>query len=520
MDKHCDIQFRIDKKIHKDIARYIEKENPVPPLLMKELDFHADNFSKQNGINGYDQKLIKVLINNEAWKKTLSYIPYDRRVLLLPMCLKSHDKCMARQDEFGLICQNCGNCKLGEIQEKAESLGYIVLIAEGTTVVTTLIRQGSIDCVIGVSCFETLQKALPDMISKATPGIGIPLSISGCKDTKVDISWLYDVLQLKPENNEAFRLDFPDTKKSVTSWFKKENLIEMLQTHDHDTDHLSISRVEKMALDVLSGSGKKYRPYITASVYSILTQKEPDRDPGLKKVAVAVECFHKASLVHDDIEDNDDTRYGKPTLHKKYGIPEALNAGDFLIGQGYSLLLDAVDNPLMNARMFKVAANGHRTLSMGQGEELYFLKKKRFPSSRELILIFKNKTAPAFEVALNLGAIMGNADMSLCKILSRFSKNIGIAYQIKDDIEDINEKLSKNDISSLKSSILIALSFESSRLSLSDLNDIREINIHEDVFNKAQRLIEDYTIKAQDSIKGITNINLKCLLHRILDKIL
>ena len=75
MDNHCDIQFRIDKKIHRAIARYIEKERPVPPLLMKELDHHAANFSKRNAINGYDQKLIKVLINNEAWKKTLSYIP-------------------------------------------------------------------------------------------------------------------------------------------------------------------------------------------------------------------------------------------------------------------------------------------------------------------------------------------------------------------------------------------------------------------------------------------------------------
>lgn len=518
MDQHCDIQFGIDKKIHNDIALYIEKENPVPPLLMKELDFHADNFSKQNIVNGYDQKLIKVLINNEVWKKTLSYIPYDRRVLLLPMCLRSHDNCKAKQDEFGLICQNCGNCKLGEIQEEAESLGYIVLIAEGTTVVTTLIRQGSIDCVIGVSCFETLKKAFPDMISKAIPGIGIPLSISGCKDTRVDIPWLYDAILLKPENGEAFRTDFPDIRKNITSWFKKEHLIKTLQSHD--TDHLTISRAEKISLDVLSGSGKKYRPYITASVYSILTQKEPGNDLGLKKTALAVECFHKASLVHDDIEDNDDMRYGKPTLHKKHGIPEALNAGDFLIGQGYSLLLDAVDNPIITARMLKVAANGHRTLSMGQGEELYLLKKPGFPSSRELITIFQNKTAPAFEVALNLGAIMGNADPALCKILSEFSKNLGIAYQIKDDIEDIDEKLCKDDISSLKSSILIALSFESSHLSMPDLNNIKNINIHEDVVTKAQELIEGYTIKAQDEIKGITNINLKCLLHRILDKIL
>ena len=52
---------------------------------------------------------------------------------------------------------------------------------------------------------------------------------------------------------------------------------------------------------------------------------------GLKKVAVAVECFHKASLVHDDIEDNDAERYGEPALHSQHGVPVALNAGDLLI---------------------------------------------------------------------------------------------------------------------------------------------------------------------------------------------
>ena len=115
MDQDCDIQFQVEPAIHVDIAQYIARENPVPPLLMKELDFHAENFSKQNNLAESDQKLIKVLLNNEAWKKNLSYIPYDRRLLLLPMCLRSHDKCIAKQDEFGLICQNCGNCNLGKI---------------------------------------------------------------------------------------------------------------------------------------------------------------------------------------------------------------------------------------------------------------------------------------------------------------------------------------------------------------------------------------------------------------------
>ena len=61
---------------------------------------------------------------------------------------------------------------------------------------------------------------------------------------------------------------------------------------------------------------------------------------GLKKLAVAVECFHKASLIHDDIEDGDDLRYGTKTLHVEYGVPVALNVGDFLLGEGYRLITE------------------------------------------------------------------------------------------------------------------------------------------------------------------------------------
>ena len=58
----------------------------------------------------------------------------------------------------------------------------------------------------------------------------------------------------------------------------------------------------------------------------------------LQKVAVAIECFHKASLIHDDIEDNDAARYGEKTLHEEFGAAVALNVGDLLIGEGYRLI--------------------------------------------------------------------------------------------------------------------------------------------------------------------------------------
>ena len=90
----------------------------------------------------------------------------------------------------------------------------------------------------------------------------------------------------------------------------------------------------------------------------------------IKKIAVAIECFHKASLIHDDIEDNDATRYGEKTLHAEYGVPVALNVGDLLIGEGYRMIASSKESPEQKSQMLLVAAQGQRQLCRGQGEEL------------------------------------------------------------------------------------------------------------------------------------------------------
>src|SRR3978361_1545504 len=93
---------------------------------------------------------------------------------------------------------------------------------------------------------------------------------------------------------------------------------------------------------------------------------------GLRRIAVAVECFHKASLIHDDIEDNDDLRYGEQTVHAQHGIPVALNVGDLLLGEGYRLIAESDAPAEARAEMLRVAAMGHRNLSLGQGAELFW----------------------------------------------------------------------------------------------------------------------------------------------------
>ena len=115
-------------------------------------------------------------------------------------------------------------------------------------------------------------------------------------------------------------------RKQVEAWFTPEALVELLG--DPESDAASVAQAW------LQQDGRRWRPFLTAGVCaSLQAPRAPSRD--VRRLAVAVECFHKASLIHDDIEDGDTVRYGLPTLHARLGLPVALNAGDYLLGEGY-----------------------------------------------------------------------------------------------------------------------------------------------------------------------------------------
>ena len=92
----------------------------------------------------------------------------------------------------------------------------------------------------------------------------------------------------------------------------------------------------------------------------------------MRRTALAIEAFHKASLVHDDIEDDDTFRYGRTTLHRQYGVGTAINVGDYLIGLGYRLV--SRDRKELGgdcaADILNRLSDAHLKLSEGQGAEL------------------------------------------------------------------------------------------------------------------------------------------------------
>ena len=256
----------------------------------------------------------------------------------------------------------------------------------------------------------------------------------------------------------------------------------------------------------------------------------------LKKVAAAVECFHKASLVHDDIEDGDDTRYGEKTLHAEQGVAIALNVGDFLLGEGYRLIAECDAPAAFKVEMLKVAALGHRTLSLGQGAELCWARQPGAMTSLQVLEIFRQKTAPAFEVALRLGALYAGVDGDVRDVLTRYSEALGIAYQIRDDLEDLAmDGHAPDDVAAMRPSLLLAVANERTKGedgkfmedvwakkiagSAETSQRIRQIISKSRADERCEGLYESYKEEAIRSLMPLENPSLKGLLRRVMSKI-
>src|SRR2546423_901731 len=267
--------------------RYVETQKPVPPLSFEELRKHSQKLIAQNALESKFTDYVAVLLNSEVWREQLATVPFERRLLLLPKCLRVEDKCPAPFDEFGLLCKQCGLCSIQDLQVEAERLGYAVLVAEGSAIVMSIIQTGKIDAIVGVSCLSVLEKAFPYMESAAIPGVAIPLLQDDCVDTNIDLEWVWDVVHLTSDD-KTHRLDLDGLRKEVDSWFEPASLNKIMG--------LSGSETEKIAREWLAKSGKRWRPFLAVCAYKAM-QDDPQAPlpEDLKKIAVAVECFHKAS---------------------------------------------------------------------------------------------------------------------------------------------------------------------------------------------------------------------------------
>lgn len=493
------------------IKEFVSREEYLPPISLKKLKELARKILCEQGSDESYAEWAMVELHNRVWLNVVAAIPYERRILMLPQCLKSSSQCKADIDEIGLLCHRCGCCMIPTIEERAAELGIMSIVAEGFTSAITLIRNNVVDAVIGVSCLDSLEKAFPLLIENAVAGIAVPLNRAGCKDTDVDKEYLMELLQIAAEHRTE--LDYNFVKQNIDNWFERDNL----------KKHFSAQacQASDIALDWLADDGKRLRPYLFAATLAALTEKREfsQRD---EMVAIAIECFHKASLIHDDIEDNDASRYGKPTVASRYGNDVAINVGDLLLGEGYRLLAKSGQ-----AELVSIISEAHITLCKGQGMELEWNNNRRSIDMDFAIEIFKLKTAPAFEVSLLLGLLCAEADEKIAESLKAYSEALGIAFQLKDDLDDFE---GEQPIELRPSAIFAHLCESCDEQMIEEIiasNDVKTL-LHSPTYEpylkqataRVEQMVEKYRNKALEALEAITNIELKRLLYRILSKAL
>lgn len=211
---------------------------------------------------------------------------------------------------------------------------------------------------------------------------------------------------------------------NCTTWFNPQDL----QSLWGDT-----SSTAELARDWLLQGGKRLRPRLLTTLYEQLGGRE---EVVIKPLAIAIECFHKASLIHDDIEDEDALRDGLPTLHEQCGVAVAINVGDYLVAQGYRLLLNLPLAPDLRLRIVELAQEAHQKLTLGQGEELDLIRRKGCFDEATVLRIHERKTAAAFTAAVLMGATAAGASDAVLSNLRIFATAAGVAYQLVDDLRD------------------------------------------------------------------------------------
>lgn len=510
-------QALVRNRLRKAARELVTERGILPPADFSLITELAEEIVRRTETDRRFLEFAMVVCGNEIWRKVVAATPYNRRLLLLPQCLKSTENCRAEIDQLGLICAGCQSCQLDSFLQKAESLGYATLVAEGTTVAVNLVQEGAVDAVIGVSCMSVLQKSFEPVSRAAVPVIGIPLLFEGCAETDVDARWLNDEITNFLENKSLQPLSVSSLKTAVEQYFSEEILKNAFGQINDPT--------VQMAIQSMLNGGQRMRPLLAVLAYSAYCSEISDNL--LSELAIVVECFHKASLIHDDVEDNDDFRYNTETIHKLNGTAVAINAGDYLLGKGYELLGKLPLAPEKLAACYQMVSSGHVALSLGQGADLLAGKNHAILPVEQQLAIFRQKTGSAIEVALLLGAVAAGAPQHDVETLKTFSGYFGISYQIKDDLDEFRDSSDQTGLydypllisllaQDMDHSALPQLQFSYLKKNKSDVDaQIRKSGADK----QGEELLQEYVDKAYRELDKLSNLKMKLSLYMVLGKI-
>ena len=290
------------------------------------------------------------------------------------------------------------------------------------------------------------------------------------------------------------------------------------------------------ALHLIKAGGKRLRPLITIAFAEMLSQP-PEK---ALSFASAVELVHNFTLVHDDIMDKDEFRRGVPTVHRIWGEAFAIIAGDLLFSKSFEVLVDALNKGIPPQRVVRAAnvlSSATSTVAEGQALDMLFAEEEDVDVDDYLKMIYK-KTGALFEAAAILGVLVATDDELLISSASSYGKNLGLAFQIRDDIlgiigdEKVTGKPVYSDIREGKKTlpIIYALSnlpredSEYLRMILGKKDALKEelskaanLVVKSGAIEFAEKKAKEFGERAIESLKIFPENNVRKILERIVE---
>lgn len=269
----------------------------------------------------------------------------------------------------------------------------------------------------------------------------------------------------------------------------------------------------------LSNGGKRIRPLLTLLSCNLFTDKINEAI----NAALAIEIFHNFTLLHDDIMDKADMRRGNPTVHKKWNENTAILSGDAMFIKSYDFLFET-NSPCFKD-ILKVFNDTALEVCEGQQYDMEFETRDEV-AENEYLRMIELKTSVLLAAALKIGAIIGGAGEKDANLLYEFGKNIGLAFQLQDDLLDVygdpktfGKEIGGDIVANKKTYLLIKAkeladkdTKEKLNYYLTDKNVLRESKVKEitAIYNKlglkdlSETLISRYHTLAMDYLKQVS----------------
>ena len=470
-----------------------------------------------------------VTIVSEFWRDRLAAAPSGRRLLLLPDCPVASCGADGAAHGADTVPRVCGpSCGIATIWSAARDSGWVVEPAGRAVAGIGSLLTGQYDGVLGIARLGDLEKAFAMLPAFSLPVAAVPYEIrndsandsrndslksparAGCAETlaasAIDVEWVLGLVGVAG-GGAAPVGDYLPLLREAAEMFSAEQLAGLAerlglgpvfgpvfgpasgpvfgQRPEAAGGVSPLSATACMATDFLTRGGKFLRPFICLAAHDALRAdlgdagKDSIRDSA-KAASVAIEIFHKASLVHDDIEDQDLMRYGQPTLHVEHGTPAAINVGDYLLGLGYRIVsgLPGIDSATLRD-LVAILADAHVRLSQGQGAELWWRDggDKRL-KPHEALTIYGLKTSPAFEAAVTMGIRLAGIEPAKAGEIGAYSLHVGTGFQVLNDLKDWSGDLENNrraagDLLGGRPTVMWALALE--RLAEDDADRLRRL---------------------------------------------